>query len=428
MASRAGALAEHLPTLYREGPLLNGLLGDVGVQLDLLDEAAQRVQRARWFDTTLRLDEAADLAAVLDVAPEVFHADLDEFRAWVHSLRDARLRAGAVTREAIRIFVDGYTRGFQAAAEIDLVPPVPAFAREAGTEQVALVENPGRLRHARLPEVGGLEPLARVEVENRGIDPSAPAVVITSLGSVGGEFAPLLANLTTGEAVVWLGHVPPGRRLTIAASPTEPARLAARLEGADVSDRLRVVPDLRVGAGGPGVYAPDRPVPRLATGVNELWFLPLAHYDTPGLDRALLAMADLLLHQGRWDVTRFDQSLFFLPAAATVQVAWIEEVPAAFEVDLPAHTLESRAGRLAEALEARGRLEVGLGEGVGRLAAAGVDGRVRLSARSERQPSLDRLAAVFPMTIREVGSSGGDRLAEAGGLFDVTSFDDSTMT
>lgn len=428
MASRAGALADHLPSLYREGPLLNGLFAGWGVQIDLLDEAAQRVQRARWIDTTLRLDEAAALAAVLDVAPEAFHADLDEFRAWVHSLRDARLQAGAVTREAIRIFVDGYLRGFQAASAIDLVPAVPTFATSPGPDRVALVENPRRLRHARLPDVGGLEPLARAGVENRGLDPAPPALVVTSLGSAGGEFAPMLANLTTGQAVVWLGHVPPGQRLTIAASSSDPLQLAARLEGADVSDRLRVVPDLRVGAGGPGVYASDRPVPRLAVGPNDLWFLPLAHYDTPGLDRVLLAMADLMLHQGRWDETRFDHSLFFLPAAATVQVAWIEHVPATFEVDLPAHTLESRAGELADALAAADRLETGLGEGVGRLAAAGVDGRVRLAARHERQPANDRMVAVLPMTIRETGSTGGDRLAESAGAFDVTAFDDSTMT
>ena len=238
----------------------------------------------------------------------------------------------------------------------------------------------------------------------------------------------MVANLTTGQAIVWLGHVPAGQRLTIAPSAADPKQLAAAIEGVDVSDRLRVVPDLRTGTEGPGVYAPDRPVPKLAVGVNDMWFLPLAHYDAPGLDRVLLAMATLLFQQGRWDETQFDRSLFFLPAAGTLQIAWVERVPATFTVDLPAHTMRSTVGGFAEAMAAKERLAAGLGDGIEKLAAAGVAGDVRLAARGERQPSADRLVAVFPLRLRDYGSTGGDRLVNYSGTFGVTEFDGSTLT
>lgn len=125
---RAATVAGHLPTLYREGALIAGFTELWGVELDGLDEAGVRVQRAHWFDATYDLDEAVALAELLDIGPEQFHGSLGEFRAWVHALRDARLQGGAVTREALRILVDTYAQGFQGAADVDVVAPIAAWA------------------------------------------------------------------------------------------------------------------------------------------------------------------------------------------------------------------------------------------------------------------------------------------------------------
>ncbi len=117
---RGDAITSHLPTLYREGELVDGFSQLWGVGLDVVDEVAQQIQRSHWFDVTPDLDEAAALAAVLDIPPEDFHATLGEYRAWVHALTAARLRAGAVTRDALRILVDTYAQGFSRAAGLTL--------------------------------------------------------------------------------------------------------------------------------------------------------------------------------------------------------------------------------------------------------------------------------------------------------------------
>ncbi len=426
MPARAASLAGHLPPLYRDGELVDGFNQLWGVQLDMLDEASFVVQRSHWFDSTPDFDEAAALAALLDIAPEEFHADIDEFRAWVHAVTNARLQAGAVTREALRILVDTYAQGFQRAANIDLVASIAAWVDEPDGERAALVENPHRFRSARLPVQGGWEPLARMSVVNAGIDPAPWAVVLTGLAG-GPEFAPLIANRTTGHALVFRGALAVGSRLTIAPSAADPTALHADLDGHDVTDRLDSYLDLVPGPDGPGTRDAADPVPTLALGSNELWFLPLAHYDTPGLDRFLFALADDALRVGRFDDTLFDHSLFALQPEMSAWIAWVEHEPASFEIHLPAQRLRTPPGGTEAGVAARERLERGLDAAVDRLAGVGIATDVIMSRHGERQPSAARLTAIFPRTYHETGPTGADRLAEAGGLFDVTDFDDSVL-
>jgi hypothetical protein len=421
---RAEELAAHLPPLYRDGAVVGGLTALWGLQLAMLDEASLSLQRSHWFDSTPDLDDAAALGALLGIVPEEFHADLGEYRAWVHAVVDARLAAGAVTREAIRILVDTYVQGFQRAAGIDLVPPVASWA-PTPDRGPALVESPARLRFARLPATGGWEPLARLEVVNAGIDPAPWALVLT--GTAGGsEFAPFVANRTTGHALVYRGEVAVGARLTIAPTAADPGRLRADLDGTDVTDRLDSYPSLVAGPAGPGAPSDDDGGSALALGRNELWFLPLAHYDTPGLGRFLLALADDALQTGRFDQTHYDHALFAQPPAVSADLVWVEREPASLEVHLPGQALRSANGADA-AIAARDRLERGLDAAVDRTASVGVATDVVLTRYRERQPGVDRLALVLPRAHREVGPTGADRLAEAGGLFDVTGFDDSVL-
>ncbi|WP_456788808.1 hypothetical protein [Cellulomonas sp. P5_C5] len=422
---RTDAVLEHLPTLYREGEVVGAFAGTWGVQLDGLDEAGVSVQRAHWFDSTPDLDEAVALAALLDIGPEPFHAGLGEFRAWVHALVRARLQLGAVTREALRVLVADYAAGFQRAAGIGTVGPVEAWATDPSGPQ--LVDNPSRLRGARLPAAGGWEPLAHLEVDNRGIDPAPWAVVLRGVGGAP-EHSPLVVNRTTGHAVLFRGSVDLGQRLTIAPSAADRTLLHADLDGHDVTDRLTVWTDLVAGAGGPGDPAPALEAGALARGLNTLWFLPLATYDSPGLGRYLLAMADDTLAQGRFDTTSFDRSLFAQPAEMAARVAWVEAQPATLEIRLPAHALVAAPGTTEDGVLARGRLEAGLDAAVDRTAGAGVGTDVVLRGLTDRQPGEARLVGIWPRTFRSAGPTGADSLPDSGASFDVTDFDSSVLT
>ncbi|CAM5780251.1 Baseplate protein J-like domain-containing protein OS=Cellulomonas persica OX=76861 GN=CPE01_14590 PE=4 SV=1 [Cellulomonas persica] len=422
---RADAVLEHLPTLYREGVVVGAFAGTWGVQLDGLDEAGVSVQRAHWFDSTPDLDEAVALAALLDIAPEPFHAGLGEFRAWVHAMVRARLQLGAVTREALRVLVADYAEGFQQAAGIRTVARIDAWSPDARGPQ--LVDNPTRVQDARLPDSGGWEPLAHLAVDNRGLDPAEWAVVLRGTGPAP-EHSPLVVNRTTGHAVLFRGTLALGQRLTIAPSAADRSLLRADLDGHDVTDRLMVWTGLTAGGDGPGEPAAQLTAGALARGQNDLWFLPLATYDAPGLGRYLLAMADDTLSQARFDTTAFDRSLFAQPALVSARVAWVEAQPATLEVRLHAATLTSPPGETEDAVLARGRLEAGLDAAVDRTSGAGIGADVVLRAFTERQPGEAHLVGVWPRTFRAAGPTGADSLPDAGATFDVTDFDDSVLS
>lgn len=416
-------MAKRLPSLYREGELVQGLLAVAGLQLEILDEEAIRVQRAHWFDTTLERSEAAALAAALDMAPEPWQG-LAEFRTWVHALRNAMLRHGAVTRRALQGFVQEYVEGYRAASGTLAVPPITSWSPAPAPARPAFIENPQRRRYVRAPEAAGIEPLHRFTVEQRGLDETRAAFLLTGL-TTAPEYVPVIANLTTGQALVFLGSVPEGGRLWI--RPASDGFVEAQLEGEDVTGRIRSVAGLTPGTpwSAAEVEGPARAL-TLARGTNELWFLPVAHFDESGLDRALLALADLLLAQGRYDRTQFDHALFAQEAAVILRMTWLETQPAAIDIDLPGGALVNRSGELEESLVERERLAFSLGQAVARLKAAGVRAAVTLRPFGEVQGQVDRMTAVLPLVHREVGPSGADDLPDTGGLFEVTSYDDST--
>jgi len=418
-----------LPQLYRDGVLVRGLLGVPAVQVEVLDEVMREVQRAHWFGTTLELDEAQRLAAVLDIAPEAWHT-LDTFRGWVEALRDAMLREGAVTRRALQLFVAEYADAFQAATGEQAVPSVDVLGdpdRWRDTPSVsepALVENPRR-RVFFSPPGASLEPLAQFTIDQRGIDLVSPNLLFVGT-PVAGESSLTLINVTTGDALVYAGVVPPGQRLWL--TPTTSGGVTARLEDTDTTSLVRSVSGVEPGK--PWSAADEKTPPRALTlrpGKNLLWFLPLAHYDVKGLDRALLAMPDLTLMEGRWDSTSFDGSIFFEEPGVLLRAAWREAVPASFEIQLPSQLVLSRDGRSDEMLSARAQLGDALDEAVNALRAAGVASRVVLRPFVEGQGQRDRLAAIEPITVTERGPVGADTLVNAGGVFEVTFYNDSTF-
>lgn len=409
---RAEDMAGRLPPLYREGDLVAALLSQPALQIEILEEYLLDIQRSHHFDSALELGDVAKLAALLDFTPEQWQG-LALFRAWVHSQRDAALNRGAVTAEAIAGFAASYAEAYQDAVNARFQ-----------TGRPALVENPLRHRTLRPTLVDGLTPLSRFTIVNQGLDETPVSFLLTGLPE-GPESIPVVVNLTTSEAILFLGQVGPGQRLWLRAGPD--GMLSGRLERNDVTDRLRSIESLVPGEAwnSTQVRTPARSL-RLARGANDLWFLPVAHYDVLGLDRFLLALADLALAQGRWDSAKLDHAVFYQDAAVNLTASWFETEPAGIEVHLPTQSVRCHPLSAATPVELRDQLAEAIEIGVQRLKAAGVRSAVRPLAFPEIQGQSDFLTGVLPLRIKEAGSSGADSLPDAGGLFSVTGFGDST--
>jgi hypothetical protein len=431
---RVDDMARRLPQLYRDGELLRGTATNGGVldvpavQIETIDEIAREIQRTHWFDRTYELEHAGMLAALLDFKPETWQ-ELDTFRPWVHTLRDAMLKEGGVTVLAIRTFIGDYAEAFEAATGVDAVGQVGEWKTEAAgpnepaNSAPAFIEYPRVRRIARFPATGVLEPLSHFTVVNRGFNEATLSFFITG-SSFGREAAPLIMNLTTGEALLFMDEIPEGKRLWIESAN---GALTARLEDEDVTAKLRSIAKLEPGKSvtAAQMVAPATPL-RLPRGTSELWFFPLALFDVRGLDRFLFSMPDLELTEGRYGASTFDHALFYQPPLMVLYASWLEESPATFEVQLPAAVLRSKRP-LDEALPRRTLLANALAEGVGMLHAAGVAASVTLNGFMETQRQQDRLRLVMPVPLREHGTVGADRITERGGAFELTPFDDSTF-
>jgi hypothetical protein len=431
---RVDDMARRLPQLYRDGELLRGTRTSGGVlevpavQIEMIDEISREIQRMHWFDRTYELEHAAMLAALLDFEPETWQ-DLDTFRPWVHALRDAMIKEGGVTVDAIRTFVSIYAEAFEEATGVDAIgqvgewTTVPAPPDKPANAAPAFIEYPQVRRFARFPATGTLDPLSRFVVTNRGFDETTLSFFIAGT-PLGREAAPLIANLTTGEALLFMDEIPEGKRLWIESAD---GKLTAQLEDEDVTSKLRSIGKLEPGkhVTPAEMIAPAKPL-RLPRGDNELWFFPLALFDARGLDRFLFSMPDLALTDGRFDTSAFDHALFYQPPRMVLYASWLEEVPASFEVQLPAAMLRSERPA-DEALARRTLLANALAEGVGMLHAAGVAASVTLNGFAETQRQQDKLRLVMPVELREYGTVGADRILERGGAFELTSFDDSTF-
>jgi hypothetical protein len=442
------AMADRLPTLYRDGELLLGTLGHLANQVTFLDEDMATIRREHWFGRAVDLEDAAALGDLLDLPPEPW-MDVDTYRAWVDAIVRTTVSVGAVTPAAIKEIVFQYVSRFQAATG-DVV--VPAFALPpdgprrpswrmpepgavapgdaAGTDP-ELVENPPRRRFGPDPAAARPQPLQRITVTSHGLDPVPLGLLLTGLSDAG-EACPLLAHLGSGEALVYLGGLATGQRLWV--RPTgDGSSITAFLEDRDVTADLHTVTGFTPGhpwTGG-GVV-PPRPL-LLRPGDNTLWFLPIAVYDEPGLDRFLLTLSDLSVTEGRFDTSSFDDALFDQEPRVRLDLTWVETLPASFSVRLPAGALATPGGGdgtdplLDAAVVARDRLAVSLGEAVDRFRPAAVAAEVEFVPFSEVVRQFDTLTAVMPLTHREGGPSGADRLPESGGAFGVTRFEESTF-
>ena len=408
---RVDDMTSRLPYLYREGALLGGVLAQPAVQLEIAVEDALEVQRAHFFDDALHLEEVARLAALLDFAPEPWQT-LQLFRPWVHAQRDAVLKYGGVTVNAINGFAASYLTAFQAATG-------NLFA-SANPE---LIEFPLRRRFAKPDLSDDTAPLSRFTITTKGLEDTAASFVLTGM-EAGPESMPLIANLTTGDALLFHGNVAPGERLWIHAATD--GSVTAQLEREDVTMKLVSITGITPGTPWdvPQIKTPAKALP-LVQGDNSLWFLPVAHFDELGLDRFLLALADLALDDGHWDSSKLDHSIFYMDPAINIRMTWLETEPASIELQVHAESVYRQSPSPGTAEDARNQIAFALDDGVKRLKAAGVRSEVAALAFSELQPATDFITGVLPKTIREGGSSGADRMVDKGGLFGQTSWEGS---
>jgi hypothetical protein len=439
--NRLDAMLGRLPPLYRdrEGSLLHGLVALFGMAGAAFDEDMDRVQRAHWVDHALDRGDLAKLGELFEIAPAAWEPD-DLYRARLKATIAARF-AGAVTRSAMEEVLIRILDGAQKALGVrfmELAAPTAAGPsrfrtgppRRAG--EPAFVEFPTRRR--RVPELAGaaarLRPLDRAVLRNRGLHPVPLACALT--GVAGGRTAvPVLANLTTGQVVVFAGLVPCGRTLRLEAEDGE--RLVARLGSADVSDRIYTGDGFVPGADFEPVVPHPAPRPiMLERGTNELWFFPLALFDADGLDAYLHAMPDLGLVHGRFGGgeaeagTPFDASLFEQPPSLSVDLWWDEAQPAAFRFEIPAGAVLWRRPRTGARELDQERLLVLLRQTIAMLRAAGVDGDVLAVPLRERQGAEDRVRVWSPLVGQEEMRVEA-RLAAISALFDLTARDGSRL-
>lgn len=415
--NRLDNMLDRLPPPWRieAGSVIWRLLQIVGNQLDAFDEDLDRVQRSHWIETAFDRVDLEKLGALFEVPALAWEPD-ELYRQRLLATIEARLE-GAVSGDSLLRVAGRLLRAADDA--LALAPVLPRGAR-----RLALLEFPPlRLRAPwLLSRRGAVQPLDKIPLTHRGLDPSPLQGAI--VGVRGGKTCqPTLINLTTGDALCFLGRVPCGATLSLGLAGDPPdLRATATLDGVDVSDRLVS------GAG----FTPGQPIPMsaerparplsLARGDNLLWFLPLGLFDRPGLDSAVFSAPDPALTQARWapdSEARFDQALFFQGPAAVLDLWWDERRPARFDLELAAAGERREAGLRPQPELDRERLLAVLRQTLALLRAAAVDGRVRPRPLAERAPTRDRLTVLRPDAGLET-SPQSDALIAASALFDFT--------
>jgi hypothetical protein len=431
------AMADRLPAIYREGELITGMLAHLADQVGFLDEDMMTVRREHWFERAVDLDDATALGDLLDLPAEPW-MDVGTYRAWVDAIVQTTVRFGAVTPAAIKEITFQYVTRYQAATgdvviqTLDQAPDGPARPTWDDGVGPALVEYPQVRRYGPDSDAVHPQPLQRFSLRNHGMNATPLALMLTGITDQP-EACPLIAHLGASEAIVYLGTIRPGQRLWLSTTPDGSA-LTARLEGLEVTADVRTVTGFTPGRPwDSGEVIPARPL-MLQPGDNSLWFLSVAVFDQPGLDRFLLSLADLKLTEGRFDDSVYDWALFSQEQRVRLGATWIETTPAAFSVRLPAGALQTAppaggadATAVAAAVGARDRLATSLTEAIGRFRASGVAADVQFQSFTETTRQFDALTGMLPMVEREGGPSGGDRLPDAGGTFGITRFEDSTF-
>ena len=423
-----------LPPIYTAAPdsVVAALIGEFALEFDVIQEDLDRLRRTHWINHVYRFEDAKKIGALCGVAP-LPRETLESFRARLLPLIKAQL-AGALGPEEIKRFVDTYLRNAEAAYESILVAGLAKTA-DADEAYRPLPKRPffrpltfrefppRRRRSATLAARGGLAPvLFRWTETNGGLEHSVPSFRITGLG--GRKTAtPLIANLSTGEMILYADRLLAGAELEIVPEGEgEGDGRAARaiLDGADVTHKLKSLSGFTLGAPFSAAQYDATPrLPQLRRGRSDWLYLSVGLFDVRGLDHMFFTLADGELREGRFDETGFDHSLFPSGPLAQVDMSWTEIEAASFEVEIPRTIVVEPEGApddasphllVADAIE----------RSIGMLHAAGVRTAVRFTPFVERQEQRIRHRISWIMLDPEKGPGGTHDSFEFGFQFGET--------
>lgn len=431
-------ILDSLPPPYtQEGDsVLAGIVNLAALELEALQEDLDRMRQTHWIQTAYRLQDAARLGALLNIAPLSWEG-LDLYRQRVLALVVARLH-GALGPRQIREFTYDYLQGCERVLDATFVPGLQAVSVEEAFQThekrplfrpLRLEECPRRRRTSRaLADRAGRVPyLYRWSESNKGLDDTVAEFYVGGLLQ-NRTVVPVLVNLTTGDLIGYAGRIPFGQTLCVTRADADGAlndrALQATLDGFEVTGRMFSVGNFQLGVPfARSQFEPKPLLPRIARGVNDWIFLSVGLYDIRGLDRFFFSMAGKDLHEAVFDETGFDTSLFPSGPVAHLELQWMETEPACFEVHVPRYiVIEPQAA--ADGPERPFReVADGLVASITDLRAAGVKAAVLFDpfGETQRQKVIARLP--WKVLDPETGPSGETRALDLGARFGESPLD-----
>jgi hypothetical protein len=424
-------ILELLPPPYSiaNDSVLAQLVDAFALEYDAIQEDIERLRRTHWVNQAYDFEDLRKIAALCGVEPLPYET-LETLRARLLPMVEAML-SGALGPADIRLFVETYLRNAEHAYSSVFLPgllenPVPdpwTTPRQRPLfRPLALEEFPERPRSSpTLRARGGLVPaLFRWTETNTGLEHAIPTLRLVGLGGRR-TTAPLIANLTTGDMILFPDRIDAGSELLIAPRDATDRTLTATLNGEDVSARLKSLSGFVLGTPfSTAQFDQVAQVPPLPRGSSEWIYLSLGLYDVRGLDTFSFALADDALREGAFDETSFDHALFPAGPMAQLELSWREREAASFEVVVPRTIVSEPAGAdlpmrphllVADALE----------RSIGALHAAGVRAVVRFVPFKEVQRQQVRHWRPWVLLDPEQGPAGrndrfdfGFRLGEGG--------------
>ena len=337
-------------------------------------------------------------------------------RAWRSSARGctpcATRRSSAAPSPATRCGAssESYTAGYQ---DVDRPHAFRANRRSARREPAAPALAPPAGSPTTSPR------LTQFTVANKGLDEAPASLLLTGLPG-GPESVPVIANLTTGEAVLFLGNVAAGRA-ALAPRPAPTARWRAGSRAATSPIGLRSVDRHRARArrGRPPKSWRRRARSRSRRG-RQRRVVPARRPLRRARARPLPARAGRPRpHAGPLGRGEFDHSAL-LPATrrSRLTVGWVEAEPASFEVRLPVGRAPPAARPRATLDDARDELAQALALGSRAAPAAGVRSAVSSLAVLRDAGAVGPHHRCCRCASSEVGRPAPTGMPDAGGLFE----------
>ncbi len=403
--NRLEMMLERLPPIYAisEGSLLRKFLEVFATWIAAYDEDMERVRSSHWIDTAIDRVDLEKIGALFDMFALPWEPD-EMFRRRIKATVAARLK-GAVTRDALEGLLLAIIDGAHKALGVryfDLSPGGRVFRdppAQSQTDPVFIELLPVTRRcEALVAKKGLVRSLERITIVNKSLFRTPLQIVVRGIAGMK-TFSPVLVNLTNGGALAFAGDFPCGRELRITVDDREKVR--GIIGDEDVTSNLHSARNYNPSLD----FSPlskDLPVKpiMLERGENTIWFFPLGVYDAPSLNSAVLGMPSPDTAHGSWGDrttktppgTAFDSSLFEQDFVASLDLYWVERMPASFRFEVPTGVvLREEGSSCRKFLEQQAELFDLLGQTVALLKGAGVFGAVEGRPLRTTQLQADRV-------------------------------------